>query len=134
MWPGINEEDTSLLNLVCFFVNLLILPTGFTYFLKRSESRYGLICRRWIKERAKQILQTIDKASAQMGSKNSKQDSEGSNIENQVGVETSYSLLDFQNWHSSSTGILIILVIIILGTLYCARKRYIRLHQEVLLH
>ena len=56
MWPGINEEDTSLFSLVCFFVNLLILLTGFTFFLKQRESRDGLICRRWIKERAKRIL------------------------------------------------------------------------------
>ena len=50
MWPGMNVEDTSLLNLVCFFCNLIVVPTGFTFFLERAESRDGLICRRWIRE------------------------------------------------------------------------------------
>ena len=71
-----------------------------------------------------------------MGSRKSKQDNAGATIDKQIGVdmETSYSLLDFRNWHSSSIGILIILIIIVLGTLYCAKRRYQRLHQEVMLH
>ena len=134
IWPGLEIEDTSPFNLLCFLINLIIFPTGYTFFLKQRETQDGLICRRHLQERARQILQTIDKAQAHMGGKSSKQDSEGSKIENQVGVETSYSLLDFRNWHSSSIGILIILVIIILATLFCTSKRYLRLHQEVQLH
>ena len=68
MWPGMNFEDTSLINLTCFFVNLIILPTGFTFFLERAESHDGLICRHWIREHAKRLLQTIDQATAKMGS------------------------------------------------------------------
>ena len=136
LWPGMNIEDMSLLHLVCFFCNLIVVPTGFTFHLERLETRDSLICHRWIRERAQRLLHTIDRTTAKMGSGKSKQDNEGATIESQVGVdmETSYSLLDFCNWHSSSIGILIILIIMILGTLYCARRQYLRLHQEVLLH
>ena len=95
IWLGLQIEDTSPFNLLCFLINLIIFPTGYTFFLEQRESHDSLICKRHIRERARQILQTIDKAQAQMGGQSSKQDSEGSKIENQVGVETSYSLLDF---------------------------------------
>ena len=96
-WPGMNFEDMSLWHLVCFLCNLIVVPTGFTFFLERLESRDGLICHRWIKERSRKLFQTIDRATAQMGSRKSKQDNEGATIDKNVGVdmETSYSLCDF---------------------------------------
>ena len=69
-----------------------------------------------------------------MGSKSSKQDAKDSKIENLVGIENTYSLLDFRNWHSSSIGILIILVLLILGDLWCACKCYLHHYQEVQYH
>ena len=60
-----------------------------------------------------------------MGSGKSKEenDNEGAMIENQVGVnmESSYSLLDLRNYHSSTIGLLAILIILILGLLWCAK-------------
>ena len=47
-WPGLEAEDTSPFNLLFFFINLLILPTGFTYFLEQKESHDEFICRHHI--------------------------------------------------------------------------------------
>ena len=55
-WPGMNSEDRSLAHLVCFLCNLIVLPTGFTFFLEHLESRDSLICCRWIKERSRKLF------------------------------------------------------------------------------
>ena len=121
-WPGLEDEDA--IPFVCsplfFLINLLILPTGFTYFLKQKESHDELVCRHHIREKARHVFQAIDRASIDMGSKSPKQEAKDSKIENQVRIENTYSLLDFSNWHSSSIGILIILVLLVLGVLWCA--------------
>ena len=138
LWPGVDHEEMmSIGTLVCFFCNFILVPTGYTYFLERGESREGLQCHRFLRNRANQIFQAIRRAQETMGSGKSKQENEGETIiEKQVGVDmaASYSLLDMRGWHSSSIGILVIIIVIILGILICARKRYKMLHKEVLLH
>ena len=72
-----------------------------------------------------------------MGSGSSKQENQGETvIESQVGVDmaSSYSLLDLRGWHSSTIGLLVMIIIIIVGILFCARRRYKMLQKEVLLH
>ena len=136
-WPGVNNEELmSIGSLVCFFCNLIVIPTGFTFFLEKAESRDGLVCRRYLRQRASQILESIGRAQSKMGSGKSKQENEGATIDKQIGVdmESLYSLLDLRGWHASSIGILIIIIIIVLGVLLCARRRYKRLHKEVMLH
>ena len=49
-------------------------------------------------------------------------------------MASNYSLLDLRGWHNSSIGILIMIVFIICGMLFCARKRYRSLQKEVMLH
>ena len=126
-WPGFKAEDHSPFHLFFFLINLIILPTGFTFFLEHLEMCDELICRRYIQEKARQVFQA-------MGSKNTKQEPKDSKVENMVGTENSNSLLDFRNWHTSSIGILIILVLLVLGALWCAHKHYLCLHQEVQHH
>ena len=117
-----------------FLINLLIIPTGFTFFLGQKESHDKLVCRCHICAKAREVFRAIDRASRTMGSKQTKQDAKDSNIENQVRIEYSYSLLDLCNWHSSLIGMLIILILLILRALWCARKHYLCLHKEVQYH
>ena len=138
LWPGIDDDEMmSISTLVCFCLNFILVPTGYTFLLEQGETRAGLLCHRFLRNRANEILQTIWRAQEAMGSGSSKQENQGETvIEKQVGVDmaSSCSLLNLRGWHSSSIGILVMIIIIIIGMLCCARRRYRMLQKEVLLH
>ena len=129
IWPGIDDENAIhfVFTPLFFLINLILIPTGFTFFLEEKESRDRLICRRHILAKAREVFRTIDKAQRTMGSKQTKQDAHNSTIEQQVGIENSYSILNLRNYHSSTIGILIIFILLSLGALWCTRKQYVGL-------
>ena len=74
-WPGLaDEEMTFLCSPLFFLINLIIFPTGYTFFLELKESCDELVCRHHIREKVRQVLRAIDKALEEMGGKSSKQD------------------------------------------------------------
>ena len=139
VWPDIadEEEKISIYSVICVLLNLSLVPTAYTVLLERGETRAGLLCHRFLKERANEILTTIWETQKAMGGGSSKQSNEGETvIGEQVGVDltSNYSLLDMRGWHSSTIGLCIMIIIIILGLMICARKRYKSLQKEVMMH
>ena len=53
VWPFMNVGDMeryAFWNIMCFLVNIVLIPTGFTYHLERFETHDGLVCHRWIQQ------------------------------------------------------------------------------------
>ena len=139
IWPDIanEEEKIGIYSVICVLLNLSLVPTAYTVLLERGETRAGLLCHNFLKERANEILTTIWETQRTMGGGSSKQSNEGETvIGEQVGVDltSNYSLLDFRGWHSSTIGLCIMIIIIILGLMFCARRRYKFLQKEVMMH
>ena len=83
-------KDHSSIFILFFLIQICVILTGFTGFLKQFKVRDKLICHRYLREKARAIFQVI-----KMGGLSSKQDVKGDNSVNEmVGMESNYSLLD----------------------------------------
>ena len=134
VWPlcQLELKDSFKKNYIFVLIQIFIISTSFTSFLEYFKTWDELVCQCFLEYKARVLLHTIK---SKMGGSSSKQEVDGNNeTKEMVGSQTNVSLLDLHHWHSSSIGLVMVLLLLVVCMLLCAGKRYKNLHQEVAAH